>query len=116
MTQLEFKDILISTGIDTYHNLAQDDEGNYIVWNLVGFKYSFGDNCIAERVAVYSVNYYTKLEYDENFLLIESVLERDDVTFDAPEVIYDWQTNITLYAYTVEAEFNYGYNQDGTVN
>ncbi len=112
MTQLEFRDVLASTGLDTYHNLAQDDKGNYIVWNLIGFKYLFGDDYVAERVAVYSVNYYTKSEYDESFLLIESALERDGVTFEAPEVIYDWQTNVTLYAYTVEVEFNYGGNQN----
>jgi hypothetical protein len=63
---------------------------------------------VLERTAVYAVNYYTKREYDESFLTIESVLERDDIAFDAPEVFYDYDTNVTTYAYNVEVVFTHG--------
>ena len=108
MTQTEFKNILVETGLNVYHNVANQDEGNYIVWNLVGFKYVFSNNIVEERNALYCVNYYSKDEYDENFLLIESVLQNHGITFSAPVVVYDIQTNTTMYSFTVEVGYRYG--------
>lgn len=106
MTQTEFKDILVETGLNVYHNVANQDEGNYIVWNLVGFNYAFSCNTVEERNALYSVNYYSKDEYDENFLLVESVLENHELSFSTPVVVYDMSTNITMYSFTVEVRYN----------
>lgn len=108
MTQAEFKDILVETGLNVYHNIANQDDGNYIVWNLVGFKYIFSENQVEERNARYCVNYYSKEEYDEKFLLIESVLESHEITFSAPVVVYDPATNITMYSFTVEVGYKCG--------
>lgn len=102
MTLREFKELLLTVGVDVYH-FGSHKQSEYIVWYEIGGIGLSGDNSIAESGAMIAVDFFTKNEYSEIPNRITNILGScDSIAIDTPEIIFDEETKIIHYAWTCE--------------
>lgn len=105
MVQKEFRNILVKTGLNVYHNYSNQDCGNYIVWQLLSIEPLYADDVCIDFVSKFKVFYFTNLEYDdENIRKIISVLNENNCGISKIKVEHDIDTGITMYVFEVSYE------------
>lgn len=93
---------LLSVCSAVYHNEANQEKGNYIVWHEIGVRAMNADNCRAEKADRIAVDLFTRDECSDLPDRLECALNCADLAFRGPDVIYNQVMKITQYAYTVE--------------
>jgi hypothetical protein len=87
MKLVDLRDILLSTGIETFHYEASKAKGNYIVWAEEGQGQSHtADNHVVMQTIRGTIEYFTKTEFDPMFDAIQTLL--NSVNID--EMVWQW--------------------------
>jgi hypothetical protein len=102
MTLLEFKDLLLTTGLPVHHYHAHKQTNRYIVWAEYGGHNQTADNAITEKAIRVQVDLFTKTEFDPAVEAINSLLDRDDISFkylcdyepDTGYIHHIWDTEV----------------------
>jgi hypothetical protein len=104
MTIRDFRDMLLTLSPDVrvFHNTARGAEGKYIVWSEVSKRRGTADNVTAFEAVRIAADYFTPEEYDEVHKRIESLFDESGVAYSGAVIIYERDTGLTHYAYTVE--------------
>jgi len=100
MTLREFRDILLTLGIPTYHYDALKQTDKYIVWaednELRQLK---GNNKVITQVIQGTLDYFTKKEFDTNVDRIQNLFNAHEIPFrlnlidnepDTGYIHYEW--------------------------
>lgn len=94
--------ILLSCCDAVYHNEANQEKGNYIVWHRIGVRAMNADNGRAEKADRIAVDFFTKEEFPEIPDKLECAFSCNQLAFRGPDIVYHQEMKVTQYAYTVE--------------
>ncbi|MCQ2460310.1 MAG: hypothetical protein MJ081_08080 [Ruminococcus sp.] len=94
--------VLLSCCDAVYHNEANQEKGNYIIWHEVGVNSMYADNSRAEKADRIAVDFFTKEEFPDIPEKLERAFSCHGMAFQGPEIIYHEITKVKQYAYTIE--------------
>lgn len=87
----------------TYHDVAEKEPEEYLVWTVEGKRTFRADGMQDEAAGQITVDIYTKKEFSEVPERLEMLMDAsDEVAYTDPAVGYDIKTGYTHYVYTVE--------------
>lgn len=103
MTICEFVNVLLSCCDAVYHFEANQEKGDYIIWHEIGSKYLHADNRAAEEAVRIAVDFYSKKEFPDVPAKLKCAFNNSNsIAFRGPEIIYQQETKVKQYSYTVE--------------
>jgi hypothetical protein len=87
MTLLDLRDLLLTVGVPVYHFEAGKEEGNYIVWGEEGqASASSADNRMRTQGIRGTIEYFTTVEFDPVFDLIQEKLNSTDMAWGLDDI------------------------------
>lgn len=105
MTLQKFRDYLvaISEAIDVYHFEALEKNAPYMVWQEEGAgKETFYNNRMKTQTLVGSIDFYTTVEFDPNFDLIQTQLNEICEGWSLLNIIREEDTKLIHYEWSWE--------------
>ena len=103
MTLPELRDLLTSTGIPTFHYIAEKSSGKYIVWAEDGQGTgTHFDNRLALQGIQGTIDFFTKDEYDPDFERIQTKLNTGGIAWKLNSIQFEEVTGYTHYEWTFE--------------
>lgn len=103
MKLTDIRDALLDVTEDVFHYEAIHTPDKYIVWAEDGEADSItADNHKTEQVLQGTIDYFTKLEYDTNFGLIQAKLNSIDISWRLNSVQYEEDTGYIHYEWVWE--------------
>lgn len=103
MSLLDLRDLLLTVTQDTFHYYAHKKPDKYIVWAEDGESGSnTADNNKVNQVIQGTIDYFTKMEFDPNFDLIQEKLNSIDISWSLNSVQYEEDTGYIHYEWVWE--------------
>jgi hypothetical protein len=99
----DLRDLLLSITPDVYHYHAHKKPNKYIVWaedREAGS--SNADNQKDEQVLQGTIDYFTKMEFDPNFDLIQNKLNSCEISWRLNSIQYEDDTGYIHYEWVWE--------------
>jgi hypothetical protein len=97
MTLQEFSKVLLSVTDKVYHLEAWKESDEYIVWQEIQNRSSYGENGRFATVKRVQVDLFTKEEFSELLDKLLETLEENDVASDDPVPDYNKDTKVMRY-------------------
>lgn len=82
MTLHELRDKLLTISPNVYHYHAHQQPDSYIVWAEYGDKRLSADSEFEEKAFRVQVDFFTKTEFDSKVAQIDTLLDRDDISYE----------------------------------
>lgn len=103
MSLLDLRDLLLTVTQDTFHYHAHKKPDKYIVWAEAGEAGSNNaDDNKVNQVIQGTIDYFTKMEFDPNFDLIQEKLNSIDISWSLNSVQYEEDTGYIHYEWIWE--------------
>lgn len=99
----DLRDLLLTVTPDTFHYYAQKKPDKYIVWAEDGEAGSSNaDNHKTNQVIQGTIDYFTKMEFDPNFELIQEKLNSIDISWQLNSIQHEEKTGYIHYEWVWE--------------
>ncbi|WP_186430884.1 hypothetical protein [Clostridium sp. BSD9I1] len=103
MSLLDLRDLLLTVTQDTFHYHAHKKPDKYIVWAEDGEAGSNNaDDNKVNQVIQGTIDYFTKMEFDPNFDLIQEKLNSINISWSLNSVQYEEDTGYIHYEWIWE--------------
>lgn len=103
MNLVDLRDLLLSVTPDTFHYNAHKKPDKYIIWAEDGEAGSgHADNHKTNQVIQGTIDYYTKMEFDPNFNLIQEKLNSVDIAWKLNSIQHEEDTGYIHYEWVWE--------------
>lgn len=97
------EEILLKACDNVYHNKAQQEPDEYIVWRLYSTKGLRADGTHDELSSRYEIEIHTKIEFSKVPERLRCLCDiYNDAALDDPAISYDEKTGYTHYVYMLE--------------
>lgn len=94
----EFRDKLLTLNIKLFHFEASDISDQYLVWAEQGQSdASYKDNKMSLQIIDGTLDYFTRVEYDDNIGRIQSVLNDGIISWELNSIQYEPATKLIHY-------------------
>lgn len=101
-TSKEFMDILNELSIPVYNEFGQKEKYPYVVWRENGSANSFfSDNTIQKQSISYTVELYTRKEFDPLFNDVQMLFKKHELSFNYYGKNYSHETRADRYTWLV---------------
>lgn len=109
MTLTDIRDLLLTITTNVYHYKAWEQPSSYIVWAEDGQgASSHSDNRMQLQAIQGTIDYYTKIEFDPVFDLIQKKLNTIDLSWMLNSIQNEEDTGYTHYEWAWEVENSIG--------
>ena len=99
----DLRDLLLTVTQDTFHYFATKKPNKYIVWaEDTEANSSHADNHKTNQVIQGTIDYFTKMEFDPNFDLIQEKLNSIDITWKLNSIQFEELTGYIHYEWVWE--------------
>ena len=103
MTLRDIGQALLSVGVPVSHYFTQKQNAPYIVWAEDGQgSMQHANNHVIQQTIQGTIDYFTRVEYDENFYKIQNVLNSLDIGWQLNSVQYEDETHLIHYEWLWE--------------
>lgn len=103
MRLLDLRDLLLTITPDTFHYYAHNKPDKYIVWAEDGESGSSNaDDYKTYQVIQGTIDYFTKMEFDPNFDLIQDKLNSINISWKLSSIQYEEETGYIHYEWIWE--------------
>jgi hypothetical protein len=103
MKLTDLRDLLLAVTPNTFHFKAYAKPDEYIVWAEDGEADSLNaDDQKEEQVLQGTIDYFTKMEYDPNFEIIQAKLNSTDLTWRLNSIQHEEETGYIHYEWIWE--------------
>jgi len=98
MKLTDIRDLLLTVTSNTFHYFATNKTDKYIVWaEDTQADASYADNHMSGQVIQGTIDYFTKMEFDSNFDLIQDKLNSIDIAWRLNSIQYEEETGYIHY-------------------
>lgn len=99
----DLRDLLLTVTPNTFHYYATRQPDSYIVWAEDGeAAASYVDNYKDNQAIQGTIDYFTKMEFDPNFKLIQDKLNSVEITWRLNSIQYEEETGYIHYEWVWE--------------
>lgn len=105
MKLVDLRDLLLTITDKVFHYEASKQKGNYIVWGEDSQANSeYADDHMTNQALEGTIDYYTKIEFDPNFELIQDKLNSADITWRLSSIQHEEDTGYIHYEWIWELQ------------
>ena len=98
MTLQDFRDILLTIGVPVYHFEGFQEKDSYLVWQEEGQSDAvYADNKMLTQYIEGTLDYFTQVEFDPNFELIQSALNNGQIAWGLTNIDFDVESKYIHY-------------------